>query len=409
MPGGTNRAFLLDAIERAIESINVDDKIELDICLDRDTTNVPGSPDIANTIFEKISKSHVFIGDVSIINATAEARKTLNPNVAIELGYAAAQLTWDNIICAFNLHYGEIEDLPFDIRQRRIATYTLESGQEKKGERGKLVQAIRSQILHSITSRTEQKKSAQVYLYDVEDDEYVSGEITKRSQLLRPMARDSFLARASLCDFGLEEEQKGNNRLFPAQYLSQSEGEWKSYIRTLLSDRDRVSNGETIVRAVSSYSDPDYFEKVGSYLCMSKLLKEYQIAIENSGDVSLRNVELVMETESREGCIFFDEFTLPEPPQNGPRLLSSPKYPPRTKIDNANGKITIRTGCELIHPKQCISIRDSIYIGAYVNLPIVIKITLYSDDNEPVTSEIKLSFDIESIEMGIEDLAGFDE
>lgn len=45
----------------------------------------------------------------------------------IELGYAAKSLGWDKIICLYNSDYGCIEDIPFDLRQKRILTYSLQN------------------------------------------------------------------------------------------------------------------------------------------------------------------------------------------------------------------------------------------------------------------------------------------
>jgi hypothetical protein len=49
-----------------------------------------------------------------------------NPNVLIELGYAAALLGWDRVVLVLNKHYGSPERLPFDLKFRRFPiTYTL--------------------------------------------------------------------------------------------------------------------------------------------------------------------------------------------------------------------------------------------------------------------------------------------
>lgn len=69
-----------------------------------------GMPDITESIFTKISNSSVFIADISIINDAWINRKTPNPNVLIELGYAARTLGWDKIICIFNSDYGSFND-----------------------------------------------------------------------------------------------------------------------------------------------------------------------------------------------------------------------------------------------------------------------------------------------------------
>ena len=52
------------------------------VILDRDTVNVPGSPDIGDTIFEKIDSCDLFIADITLINDKDSGyRRTPNPNV----------------------------------------------------------------------------------------------------------------------------------------------------------------------------------------------------------------------------------------------------------------------------------------------------------------------------------------
>jgi hypothetical protein len=49
-----------------------------------------------------------------------ETKRVPNPNVSVEMGYAAARIGWDRVICVMNEHYGLRKDLPFDIRNRRF-------------------------------------------------------------------------------------------------------------------------------------------------------------------------------------------------------------------------------------------------------------------------------------------------
>ncbi len=99
---------------------------------DRDTMGLMGSPDITESIFGKIDKSVMFVCDISIINPEAEGKKTPNPNVLIELGYAASKLGWDRIVCLFDVNSGKIEDLPFDLRQKRITPFNPDAPNEKR-------------------------------------------------------------------------------------------------------------------------------------------------------------------------------------------------------------------------------------------------------------------------------------
>ena len=56
-----------NCIENAVTTIANDNSVEVEPVVDRDTQGVAGAPDIASTIFAKITASDVFIADVSII------------------------------------------------------------------------------------------------------------------------------------------------------------------------------------------------------------------------------------------------------------------------------------------------------------------------------------------------------
>ncbi|XPF94997.1 hypothetical protein ACM9HF_02995 [Colwellia sp. RE-S-Sl-9] len=143
LPNNTNRGFINTAIEKALAEINSDDSYTLIPFLDRDTAGLTGSPDISASIFEKIDNSSVFICDVSIINSLSTgSRFTPNPNVLIELGYAISKLTWNNIILVMNEEFGSVESLPFDLRGRKVLTYSIKSESESKAPERKKVASI---------------------------------------------------------------------------------------------------------------------------------------------------------------------------------------------------------------------------------------------------------------------------
>jgi len=149
LPPATNRGFIEKALENAAKSIRNDDSIKVEPVIDRDTKDVPGSPDIAHTIFGKIEQAQVFVCDVSIINQDAQSRLTPNPNVLIELGYAMKTLGWQKIIMVMNTAFGKPEVLPFDLRMRRVLTYYMpqeieERATERKKLEGAFTAALRS-------------------------------------------------------------------------------------------------------------------------------------------------------------------------------------------------------------------------------------------------------------------------
>jgi hypothetical protein len=80
-----------------------------------------------------------------------------NPNVLIELGYAVKTLGWNRIVCVFNMAFGRVEDLPFDLRQRRVRCYTLPQGCDKAEQR-KLLTGLLEADLRSILDSMRDKK-----------------------------------------------------------------------------------------------------------------------------------------------------------------------------------------------------------------------------------------------------------
>lgn len=94
-----------------------------DFIITEATKDESGSPNISNKIIEKIEEADVFIGDISIIG-TIEKKYYPNSNVLYELGYATKVLGEENCIMFFNISKYKIEDLPFDIKQRRTSIIT---------------------------------------------------------------------------------------------------------------------------------------------------------------------------------------------------------------------------------------------------------------------------------------------
>lgn len=149
LPNNSNRGFINTALEQAIKEINADDDFSLIPFLDRDTAGLSGSPDISTSIFDKIKSSDIFVSDVSIINSHAGdlARPAPNPNVLIELGFAIGVLDWSRIILVMNENFGSVGMLPFDLRGRRVLTYSMDPvSSEKAPERKKVSSILKSGI-----------------------------------------------------------------------------------------------------------------------------------------------------------------------------------------------------------------------------------------------------------------------
>ena len=131
LPGNQTKNLIQGSIDSAVKAL----RNTAEIIADRDTKNVLGTPDVTETIFQKIADSDIFVADISIINKYSTfdnegnivdvVKYSPNPNVLVELGFAAAVLGWEHIICIINTDFGCIEDLPFDLEHRRPFAYSL--------------------------------------------------------------------------------------------------------------------------------------------------------------------------------------------------------------------------------------------------------------------------------------------
>ncbi len=130
-PANTNRNFISTALEKAIEEVKNDKTISIEPVIDRDTLGVAGSPDISDSIFNKIEECSVFVCDVSIIEPSS-SKQTPNPNVLVELGYAIKVVGWSRIIMIMNTEYGTPINLPFDLRSKRVLTYSIKKSESEK-------------------------------------------------------------------------------------------------------------------------------------------------------------------------------------------------------------------------------------------------------------------------------------
>lgn len=125
-----NLDFIRSVLKDAIEEVKETDNLEF--YYDEASREQMGAYDIAESLFQKIKNSTVLLADITSINyQDNDKRKLANPNVLLELGYAAGIIGWKGIISVFNLAHGNLQDIPFDIRNRKIITYFLNENSNK--------------------------------------------------------------------------------------------------------------------------------------------------------------------------------------------------------------------------------------------------------------------------------------
>ncbi len=146
LPNNSNRGFIESCLKKTIKQVDEVMPFQLELNIDRDTKFEVGTPNILESIFKKIERAKIFIADISIINSDSSYRKCPNPNVLIELGYAARVLGWERVFCFYNTDYGSVEDLPFDLKQRRPIQYSLK-GKNKSEVRNSIAQILTDSII----------------------------------------------------------------------------------------------------------------------------------------------------------------------------------------------------------------------------------------------------------------------
>jgi len=153
LPVNSTRLVIKEAAKKALSQIT-QLRIFESPRLDEATQGQSGTPEISGTIYRKINSSAVFLADLSFIaeckTKNGRIKRLSNPNVLLELGYAAKAIGWDRIILVMNKHYGSPESLPFDLRNRRFpVTYKLGPKSEKREQE---INSLSEKLQQSVAS-----------------------------------------------------------------------------------------------------------------------------------------------------------------------------------------------------------------------------------------------------------------
>jgi hypothetical protein len=166
-PGKTGRHFVREALEEAIAAILANSDLEesqRDLHLDHDRKGASGSPDLARLILDKIKASRIFVADVTNVGQSDETgddgrpKFLMNPNVAIELGYALATIGDAGLLMVMNEAHGGRRTLPFDLSHKAGPIFYNLNANAAKSEidsaKRDLIQKLKEAIREcAITSR----------------------------------------------------------------------------------------------------------------------------------------------------------------------------------------------------------------------------------------------------------------
>ncbi|MBL8652603.1 MAG: hypothetical protein JNJ97_00295, partial [Alphaproteobacteria bacterium] len=168
-PGKTGRYFIRDALNLAVKQLKSELSIEDcerpdELHVDQDRQDVPGSPDLVPTILKKIDEATVFVADVTAVARREKGGSILNSNVALELGYAFKSLGDSQVLLVLNTHYGQVEDLPFDLKHKGGSIrYALDEAPTREAKEQSLRDLVR-QFKEAIGLIVRSKKVASISL-----------------------------------------------------------------------------------------------------------------------------------------------------------------------------------------------------------------------------------------------------
>ncbi len=145
-----NRNFIEAALSKSINVVNMRVCEGPFISLDKDTRNIPGSPDITPTISQKIDRSICFVADVTPIVST-QGKQIPNPNVMFELGYAISSLSYERVIIICNTAHCKLKELPFDLGLKRIISYQYDEKTNEE-EKKKCKKTLEEDLVRALTA-----------------------------------------------------------------------------------------------------------------------------------------------------------------------------------------------------------------------------------------------------------------
>jgi hypothetical protein len=145
-PQKFNRDLIDIALRDAAKRISDDPSLDLELCIDSDTQDVPGNPPVTETILKKIVDCDIFIPDVTFVARTEGGKPIPNPNVMTEFGYALRAKTHAATMSIMNTFFGPPEELPFDMGHLRHPIQYSADPTAKDSQRREIRDAVSKKI-----------------------------------------------------------------------------------------------------------------------------------------------------------------------------------------------------------------------------------------------------------------------
>ncbi len=173
----TGRNFVRRSLEKAVDKLAQEADLFLpdrEMEIDSDTSGVPGSPPIVETIFSKIDKAAAFVADLTYVGTRTKDRRMPNPNVTLEYGWAFKSLGSTRILSVMNVAHGHPEEhpLPFDLQHlRRPILFDLPDDANeatRAAERDRLATALFDALKLILILKPPESRTVEPHPHDIE-------------------------------------------------------------------------------------------------------------------------------------------------------------------------------------------------------------------------------------------------
>jgi len=289
--GKINRYFIFEALEKAVKNLKNEGAFD-NIDIDQATRGEPGTPDIPDTIFRKIDEASIFIADVTFIDDKNVNKRTPNPNVLIELGYAIKKHGFEKILLIFNDEFGRPEELPFDINHRKPMQYQYNCSMDKKTCLKTLTKEFERAIL-LIDKKTITKEKVDLELYNRNEGRQYGKSYTINNVIYKWLKEDVFLRDI---DFDTLKKFKKEKKLT----------EWQDY---LYNEKKKYEERKAALKSLNAYEiineyathefgvTKDYYIKymAGSLIRLNSF--KVDLLLRNNNEQTMKNIKIELKTE----------------------------------------------------------------------------------------------------------------
>ncbi|MGA7412865.1 MAG: hypothetical protein WBW33_20485 [Bryobacteraceae bacterium] len=231
-PGKTGRYFVREVLDEVLKELKQDPEVQEPseredvegLHIDHDIKGTTGSPNLVDTIINKIDASAVFIADITCVGQVfgtvqegVPNKKLINSNVGIELGYALKSLTDSKVVLVFNQHYGSHPDVPFDLRHKGGAiTFNLAPEAAKsaiKAEEG----LLKSKFLNALRPLLIQAKKTARPPFPETSATYCKAAYFDKGEFIAEWGEEQYQERL---EYSYEDSRLIYLRLIPTEALS---------------------------------------------------------------------------------------------------------------------------------------------------------------------------------------------